>query len=73
MQYPDYKPALESPPLSDDDLQALDSLLRTDPAKEVRQVAFIDSKGNIYILDGGNDCIRKLSVEGVVSTVARRG
>lgn len=33
----------------------------------------IDSKGNIYILDGGNDCIRKLSVEGVVSTVARRG
>lgn len=33
----------------------------------------IDSKGNIYILDGGNDCIRKLSADGVVSTVARRG
>ena len=27
MQYPDYKPALESPPLSDDELQALDALL----------------------------------------------
>lgn len=27
MQYPDYKPALESPPLSDEELQALDALL----------------------------------------------
>ena len=27
MQYPDYKPSLESPPLSDDELQALDALL----------------------------------------------
>jgi uncharacterized protein len=27
VQYPDYKPALESPPLSDDELQALDALL----------------------------------------------
>ncbi len=33
----------------------------------------IDKKDNIYIIDGGNDCIRKLSADGVVSTVARRG
>lgn len=31
----------------------------------------IDSKGTIYILDGGNNCIRKLSVYGMVSTVAK--
>jgi hypothetical protein len=30
----------------------------------------IDSKQNIYILDAGNNCIRKLSVEGMVTTVA---
>lgn len=32
----------------------------------------IDKKDNIYILDGGNNCIRKLSADGVVSTVAKR-
>lgn len=31
----------------------------------------IDKKGNIYIIDGGNDCIRKLSTEGVVTTVGK--
>lgn len=43
MQYPDYKPALESPPLSDDELQALDTLL-----------AEVDSEApmNIEALDG---------------------
>lgn len=43
MQYPDYKPALESPPLSDDELQALDALL-----------AEVDSEApmNIEALDG---------------------
>ncbi|WP_266364328.1 NHL repeat-containing protein [Tellurirhabdus rosea] len=30
----------------------------------------MDSKQNIYILDGGNDCIRKLSADGMVTTVA---
>ena len=30
----------------------------------------IDSKQNIYIIDGGNDCIRKLSADGMVSTFA---
>lgn len=38
MQYPDYKPSLESPPLSDEDLQALDALLaglRRDEAMNV--------------------------------------
>lgn len=32
----------------------------------------IDSKGNIYIIDGGNDCVRKLSTNGIVSTIAKR-
>lgn len=40
--------------------QALDSLLRADPAKEVRQVAFIDSKGNIAAHTGKN-CIQYAS------------
>ncbi len=30
----------------------------------------IDSKQNIYIIDGGNDCVRKLSYDGIVSTFA---
>jgi hypothetical protein len=30
----------------------------------------IDSKQNIYILDAGNNCIRKLSAEGMVTTIA---
>ncbi len=32
----------------------------------------IDSKQNIYIIDGGNDCIRKLSADGMVTTVAKK-
>ena len=32
----------------------------------------IDSKQNIYIIDGGNGCIRKLSPEGVVTTIAKQ-
>lgn len=43
MQYPDYKPSLESPPLSDDELQALDALL-TDLDS--------DAAMNIEALDG---------------------
>ncbi|GAA4462570.1 hypothetical protein GCM10023189_39410 [Nibrella saemangeumensis] len=31
----------------------------------------IDSRQHIYILDGGNDCIRRLSADGVVTTVAK--
>ncbi len=31
----------------------------------------IDSKETIYIIDGGNDCIRKLSPDGVVTTFAK--
>jgi len=30
----------------------------------------LDSQQNIYILDGGNNCIRKLSADGMVTTVA---
>lgn len=30
----------------------------------------IDSKQNIFIIDGGNDCVRKLTSDGVVSTIA---
>ncbi|MCE7039021.1 hypothetical protein [Dyadobacter sp. CY312] len=32
----------------------------------------IDSNQNIYVIDGGNDCIRKLTPAGIVSTVAKR-
>lgn len=32
----------------------------------------IDSKQNIYVIDGGNDCIRKLSADGMVITFAIR-
>lgn len=32
----------------------------------------IDSKQNIYVIDGGNDCIRKLSADGIVTTFAIR-
>jgi len=32
----------------------------------------IDSRQNIYIIDGGNDCIRRLSADGTVTTVAKR-
>jgi hypothetical protein len=31
----------------------------------------IDSRQNIYIIDGGNDCLRKLSPDGMVTTVAK--
>lgn len=37
--------------------QALDSLLRTDPAREVRQVAIVDTNGNVAV-HTGNLCIQ---------------
>ena len=43
VQYPDYQPALDSPPLSDDELEALDSLLTGLPG---------DAAMNIEALDG---------------------
>jgi len=43
MQYPDYKPDLESPPLADEELQALDDLLAALPG---------DGAMNIEQLDG---------------------
>ena len=32
----------------------------------------IDKKQNIYAIDGGNDCIRKSSIDGMVTTFAKR-
>lgn len=43
MQYPDYKPAIDAPALSDDELNALDDLLATVPG---------DGALNIEMLDG---------------------
>ncbi len=40
--------------------QALDSLLKMDSAREVRQVAFLDNKGNVAVHTGKN-CIQYAS------------
>lgn len=42
MQYPDYKPTLESPPLSDEELQALDELLAALPADQAMNIEQLD-------------------------------
>lgn len=42
MQYPDYQPALDSPPLADDELQALDELLAALPGDEVMNIEQLD-------------------------------
>jgi len=42
MQYPDYKPGLESPPLSDEELQALDELLAGLPAAGAMNIEQLD-------------------------------
>lgn len=42
MQYPDYKPALESPPLSDEELQVLDDLLAGLPAAQAMNIEQLD-------------------------------
>ena len=42
MQYPDYKPSLDSPPLADDELQALDDLLGSLPTDEAMNIEMLD-------------------------------
>ncbi len=42
MQYPDYKPTLDSPPLSDEELNALDSLLAQLRSDDVMNVEMLD-------------------------------
>ena len=42
MQYPDYKPALESPPLSDEELQTLDDLLTGLPTEQAMNIEQLD-------------------------------
>jgi uncharacterized protein len=42
VQYPDYKPALESPPLSDEELQALDALLGGLATEDAMNVEALD-------------------------------
>ena len=47
MQYPDYQPALESPPLSDEELQALDELLSGLDSPEAMNVEAVGHGGNL--------------------------
>ena len=42
MQYPDYKPDLESPPLSDEELRSLDDLLAGLPAEQAMNIEQLD-------------------------------
>ncbi|MFT3817531.1 MAG: UPF0149 family protein [Rubrivivax sp.] len=42
MQYPDYRPSIDSPPLSDDELQALDELLGALPGDVAMNVEMLD-------------------------------
>lgn len=42
MDYPDYNPQIDSPPLSDDELNALDQLLQALPADNVMNVEGLD-------------------------------
>lgn len=42
MNYPDYDPRLDTPPLTDDELASLDSLLQSLPADEVMNVEALD-------------------------------
>jgi uncharacterized protein len=42
VQYPDYKPSLQSPPLTDDELQALDELLSALPGEQAMNVEMLD-------------------------------
>ena len=42
MQYPDYQPSLDSPPLSDEELQALDESLAALPGGEAMNVEMLD-------------------------------
>ena len=50
------------------DGKALKALFNFIPGGEMD----IDSKQNIYVLDSGNDCIRKISADGIVTTFAIR-
>jgi hypothetical protein len=42
VQYPDYKPSLASPPLTDDELQALDDLLSALPGEQAMNIEMLD-------------------------------
>jgi uncharacterized protein len=42
VQYPDYNPSIDAPALSDSDLEALDSLLRSLPADDAMNIEMLD-------------------------------
>jgi uncharacterized protein (TIGR03437 family) len=50
-----------------------DDLVNETPAFGIPSGLAMDSKGNLYISDGGNARVRKVSLDGIISTVAGNG
>jgi uncharacterized protein (TIGR03437 family) len=67
------------PGYSGDGGPAIDAQLYTDdlvnetPAFGIPSGLAMDSKGNLYISDGGNARVRKVSLDGIITTVAGNG
>jgi len=59
-------------PAVDAQLYTVD-LINEEPAYGVPSGLVMDSKGNLYISDGGNARVRKISSDGIITTVAGNG
>jgi uncharacterized protein len=62
VQYPDYKPALESPPLSDVELQALDTLLLGLERAAARRQAAADASGAAASAEAAGDGVMNIEM-----------